>query len=105
MTLPDWYKNEAHAAELAQLLENPTLKKALDVIEGANRPVFRAGVSPKDLALMASFQAGVHHVARMLAFLTRPPAADAGVEAEWQGAHVVPDFDFDPDQHSNQLTK
>lgn len=90
-TLPEWYQNEANASQLMDILRQPVLVKALSVIEAANTPTFRAGVSPTDLALVHAFQAGVHHVRRTLGVLTRPPADATPPLAEWEGSHIIPD--------------
>lgn len=91
MTLPEWYKDEANAAQLVELLRQPVLVKALALIEEANSPVFRAGATPTDLALLHNFQAGIRHVSRTLWVLTRPPAEAAPPLAEWEGTHILPD--------------
>lgn len=90
MTLPEWYQDEANASQLMDVLRQPVLVKALSLVETANSPAFRAGVSPTDLALVHSFQAGVHHVRRALGALTRPPAAPADQLPEWEGDHILP---------------
>jgi hypothetical protein len=95
MTLPEWYQDEANASQLVDILRQPVLVKALSVIETANSPIFRAGVSATDLALVHAFQAGVHHVRRTLGVLTRPPAEQAQTPPEWEGAHIVSDFTTD----------
>lgn len=90
-TLSEWYKDESNAAELAALLRNPVLKSALAIVTSANSPVFRVGMGINDLALLQSFQAGVHHVPRTLQMLTLPPQADVAEAAkEWEGTHVTP---------------
>lgn len=91
MTLQDWYKDDGNRARLANLLADPVLVKALAVIEESNCPVFRAGVAASDLALIHSFQSGVHHVRRTLQFLTKPKAADAALPEPWTGPHIKPE--------------
>ena len=88
-TLPEWYQDEANASQLADILRQPVLAKALSVIETANTPTFRTGVSPHDLALVHAFQAGVHHVRRTLGVLTRPAPEQAAPLPEWEGRHVI----------------
>ena len=88
-TLPEWYQDEANAPQLVDILRQPVLVKALSVIETANTPTFRPGVSPHDLALVHAFQAGVHHVRRTLGVLTRPPAEATAPLPEWEGGHVI----------------
>jgi hypothetical protein len=90
-TLPEWYQDEANATQLADILRQPVLVKALSVIETANTPAFRAGVSPTDLALVHTFQAGVHHVRRTLGVLTRPAPEQAAPLPEWEGDHIFPE--------------
>jgi hypothetical protein len=97
MTLPEWYQNEANASQLADLLKHPTVVRALDVVETANTPAFRSGVSPTDLALVHAFQAGIHHVRRALITLARPPGEAAEILPEWEGTHVMPAQEFTPD--------
>ena len=90
-SLADWYKDESNATELAALLHNPVLQRALAVVTAANSPVFRVGVGLNDLATLHAFQAGVHHVPRTLHMLTQPPVAhDPEAMKEWEGEHVVP---------------
>lgn len=90
-TLPEWYQDEANALQLVDILRQPVLVKALSVIETANTPAFRAGVSPTDLALVHAFQAGVHHVRRTLGVLTRPAPEQAAPLPEWEGGHIIPE--------------
>ena len=89
-TLPEWYEDEARAARLNELLRDPVLGLALDLVEKANTPGFRAGVSPTDLALVHSFQAGIHHVRRALMTLTHKPDAMTEDLSEWEGEHILP---------------
>jgi len=91
MTLPEWYQNEANAPQLLDALNQPVVVKALALIEAANTPAFRSGVSPTDLALVHAFQAGIHHVRRTLLVLTRPPAEHSSPLPEWEGGHILPD--------------
>jgi hypothetical protein len=91
-TLPEWYKDEANPSQLIDIMRQPVLVKALAVIETANTPVFRAGVSPTDLAIIHAFQAGVHHVRRTLGVLAHPPSEAQSPLAEWEGSHIIPDF-------------
>lgn len=90
-SIADWYKDTSNAAELAALLANPVLRKALDVVATANTPGFRYGAPVADQAMLHSFQAGVHHVQRSLQTLTQPPAAPEAPTPEWQGDHVFSD--------------
>lgn len=90
-SLADWYQDESNAIELAVLLKNPTLRKALDVVASANTPGFNYGAPIADQAMLHAFQAGVHHVQRSLNTLTQPPMAPEAPVAEWQGAHVFPE--------------
>lgn len=93
-TLKDWYEDENNRVALSELLDSRVLRKALDLIESFNTPVFRPGVSPKDLALIHSFQAGVHHVARTLHVLAAPmPQGNGDDLPEWEGTHVFDDLD------------
>ena len=93
-SLSDWYKNPNNAPELAQILDNPVLQKALDVITSANSPIFRAGVKLDDLAVLHSFQAGVHHVRRTLQVLATPqPQQTTQMPPEWEGDHIIPPAD------------
>ena len=98
ITLPEWYQNEANRAELADLLVNPVLKRAFELVGSFNTPVFRSGVSTKDLALIHAFQAGVHHVHRTLHVLSRPPAEADTPAKEWEGDHIVPPIEPDETQ-------
>lgn len=90
MTLEKWHENEFHRAHLAEVLEDPVVIRALSVLEGANSPQFRAGVSATDLALVHAFQAGVHHVRKALFALTTRPEPDTPALGEWEGGHVFP---------------
>lgn len=89
MTIPEWYKDEAKMHVLNSLLRDPVFEQALDLVEKANAPAFRAGVSATDLALVHSFQAGVHHVRRALVALTHTPPGERDTPGEWEGGHVV----------------
>ena len=98
-TLPEWYQNEANPAGLADILTNPILKRAFEVVGQTNTPVFRSGVAVTDLALIHAFQAGVHHVYRTMHILSKPPAEPGDHEPEWEGSHVIPLVDpSNPDQ-------
>jgi hypothetical protein len=90
MTLPEWYQNEAAMARLNDLLRDPVLELALGLVEKANSPAFRAGVTPTDLAMVHSFQAGVHHTRRALFALTHKPDLVSDEAGEWEGGHVLP---------------
>lgn len=76
-------------AILNNLLRDPVLETALDLVEKANSPGFRPGVSPTDLAMVHSFQAGIHHVRRALIALTHKPDLDTDGVGEWEGDHVI----------------
>ncbi len=89
MTIPEWYQDEAKMAILNSLLRDPVFEMALGLVEKANSPAFRAGVPAVDLALVHSFQAGIHHVRRALTALTHKPAANIDAPAEWEGDHVI----------------
>lgn len=84
MNLKQWYDNPLNAEGLAELMEHPLFARALSVIESSNTPAFRAGVAPVDLALVHSFQAGVHHVRRALHALSKPPALADSPLGEWE---------------------
>jgi hypothetical protein len=90
MTLPEWYQDDAKMAILNDILRDPVLEMALGLVEKANTPGFRAGVSPTDLALVHSFQAGVHHVRRALVALTHKHDSVIDEIGEWEGDHVLP---------------
>lgn len=90
ITLPEWYQDEASMAHLNDLLRDPVFELALGLVERANTPAFRPGVSTTDLALVHSFQAGIHHTRRALTALTRKPDSVAEESGEWEGEHVIP---------------
>jgi hypothetical protein len=100
MTLQEWYSDEARSAILNDVLRDPILLRAFEVVEGANTPAFRPGVSTTDLAMVHSFQAGVHHVRRALTALTRKPEAMAEELPEWEGEHIL----TQPTTESNERT-
>lgn len=89
-TLAEWYEDETHAIELAVLLKNPVLKAAITIVTTANCPVFRSGVALNDLALIHSFQAGVHHLPHALQVLTQPQPKHSAPLTEWEGEHILP---------------
>jgi hypothetical protein len=89
-TLPEWYQDEAKMSHLNDLLRDPVLNLALGLVEKANTPGFRAGVAVSDLALVHSFQAGIHHVRRALVALTYKPDSVTNEAGEWEGDHVIP---------------
>jgi hypothetical protein len=88
-SLKDWFEDESNMDQLSALLRHPILDRALTLVEKANAPVFRPGVSTTDLALLNAFQAGIHHARTALTAMTQlPTAGDAG-QAEWEGDHVI----------------
>lgn len=76
MTAADFSKFEDNRVALAQLLLNPVLQQALEILESELAPKVDRGLDTNPVASAAAYHqaAGANYVLRGLERLTQPPA-------------------------------